>query len=61
MLAFDARAAVEFQRSRKERRRLGTNDLKIVAIALANNATLLTRNASDFAQIGALKKEDWTT
>lgn len=61
VLDFDARAAMEFQRLRKEHRRLSTNDLKIAAIAIANNATLLTRNASDFAQIPALKTEDWTT
>jgi tRNA(fMet)-specific endonuclease VapC len=60
VLDFDARAATEFQRLRKEHRRLSANDLKIAAIAIANNATLLTRNASDFAQIPALKTEDWT-
>jgi tRNA(fMet)-specific endonuclease VapC len=60
VLDFDARAAMKFQRLRKEHRRLSTNDLKIAAIAIANNATLLTRNASDFAQIPALKTEDWT-
>jgi len=60
VLDFDARAAMEFQRLRKAHRRLSANDLKIAAIAIANNATLLTRNASDFAQIPALKTEDWT-
>ena len=60
VLDFDARAATEFQRLRKEHRRLSANDLKIAAIVIANNATLLTRNASDFAQIPALKTEDWT-
>lgn len=33
-------------------------DLKIAAIAIANNATLLTRNLSDFGQIAALSVED---
>jgi tRNA(fMet)-specific endonuclease VapC len=35
-------------------------DLKIAAIAIANNATLLTRNMSDFSQIKELSAEDWT-
>jgi tRNA(fMet)-specific endonuclease VapC len=35
-------------------------DLKIAAIALANDATLLTRNLSDFRKIPGLRIEDWT-
>ena len=34
--------------------------LKIVAIALAHNATLLSRNLVDFGKIPALRVEDWT-
>jgi ADP-ribosylglycohydrolase len=50
VLDFDAWAAVEFQRLRRTHRRLGTMDLKIAAIVVTRQATLLTRNVSDFRQ-----------
>ncbi len=34
--------------------------LKIAAIAIVNNAIVLTRNTSDFGQIANLQIEDWT-
>jgi tRNA(fMet)-specific endonuclease VapC len=34
-------------------------DLKIASIVLANDATLLTRNANDFNRIPGLRVEDW--
>ncbi|MBM4259632.1 MAG: type II toxin-antitoxin system VapC family toxin [Deltaproteobacteria bacterium] len=60
VLEFDLRAATEFQRLRKRHRTLGTMDLKIAAIVLANDATLLSRNLTDFGKIPELKVEDWT-
>ena len=60
VLAFDLRAATEFQRLRKQHRTIGTMDLKIAAIVLVQNATLLSRNLTDFCQIADLKVEDWT-
>jgi tRNA(fMet)-specific endonuclease VapC len=59
VLDFDERAAEEFQRLRKTRIRIGTMDLKIAAIALSHNATLLSRNLKDFNKVPGLKVEDW--
>lgn len=60
VLDFDEHAAVQFQRLRKEHRRLGAMDLKIAAVALANNAKVITRNLRHFQQIPGLQVEDWT-
>ncbi|BAY23004.1 hypothetical protein NIES2100_27680 [Calothrix sp. NIES-2100] len=60
ILEFDAQAAQEFQRLKALYPRLGTMDLKIAAIALVNQAILLTRNSADFGQIANLRTEDWT-
>lgn len=60
VLSFDETAAVEFQRLRKQHRRVGTMDLKIAAIVRSKGATLLSRNLSDFTKIDGLKTEDWT-
>jgi len=60
ILEFDEAAAQEFQRIKKLYPRLGSMDLKIAAIALVNQAVVLTRNNSDFGQIAGLIIEDWT-
>jgi len=59
VLDFDERAAAEFERLQRLRIRIGAMDLKIAAIALANNATLLSRNLKDFSKVPGLKVEDW--
>jgi tRNA(fMet)-specific endonuclease VapC len=61
VLDYDERAATEYQRLRQARLRIGTQDLKIAAIVLAQDATLFTRNLSDFQRIAGLRIEDWTT
>ena len=58
---FDALAADEFLRLRREGVRIGTMDLKIAAIALIENATLLSANLKDFQQVPGLHVEDWLT
>ena len=60
VVEFDTRAAEEFERLQKAKIRIGTMDLKIAAIALANGATLLTRNLSDFNKVPGLRIEDWS-
>ncbi|SPE54532.1 conserved hypothetical protein [Verrucomicrobia bacterium] len=39
--------------------RIGSMDLKIACIAVTQQATLLTRNVSDFAEVRGLRLEDW--
>ena len=60
VIAFDRAAVVEHQRLRKVYPRIGSMDLRIAAIALVKNATLLTRNKSDFGQIKELSIDDWS-
>lgn len=60
VLKFDEAAADEFERLRKMKIRVGTMDLKIASIVLANDGTLLSRNMVDFRKIPDLKVEDWT-
>lgn len=60
VLAFDDRAAARFDQLRAQRVRVGTMDLRIAAISLANDMTLLTRNIVDFERVPGLRIEDWT-
>jgi tRNA(fMet)-specific endonuclease VapC len=60
LVPFDAASEIQFQHLRAARLRVGTLDLKIAAIALTNNLTVLTRNRSDFGRIPALAIEDWS-
>lgn len=59
VLAFDAHAATHYAQLQSFRR-IGAKDLQIAAIALANQATVLTRNTKDFTQVPGLRVEDWT-
>lgn len=59
VLDFDEEAAAKFEQLKQARIRIGTMDLKIAAIVLANGATLLTRNLSDFNQVPNLRAENW--
>ncbi|WNN87539.1 hypothetical protein [Gloeocapsopsis dulcis] len=57
ILDFDERSA-SVQRLRKQYPRSGAM-VKIAAITIVNDAVLLTRNITDFEQLG-LHIEDWT-
>lgn len=61
VLPVDDAAAEEFDRLRqnKKLRKIGRADLLIAAIALANRATVITRNVRDFRQVPGLQVENW--
>ena len=56
---FDQQAAVRFDELRRQRIRIGTQDLKIAAIALVQAALLLSRNTVDFERVPGLRVESW--
>ncbi len=60
VLPFDAAAVAVFDGLRAQRIRVGTMDLRIAAVTLAQGLVLLTRNLADFARVPGLTSEDWT-
>jgi tRNA(fMet)-specific endonuclease VapC len=60
ILEFDKAAVIEFERLQRLKLRVGTMDLKIAAIALAHQATVLTCNLKDFTRVPNLSVKDWT-
>ncbi len=62
-LPFDDDAAEAYGRIRAQLEKLGTpigpNDLLIAAIAVANEATLVTHNTREFSRVEGLQIEDW--
>ncbi len=60
LLSFDSRAADHFEQLQRAKVRVGTMDLKIASIALANEATVLTRNLTHFGKVPGLLVEDWS-
>ena len=58
---WDESAAERFVSLKEGLKTVGTMDLKIASIALASDATLLTRNTNDFAKIPGLRIADWLT
>ena len=59
VLPWDNAAADLFLNFRRKGFRIGSMDLKIACIALAYDATLLTRNRSDFTQVPGLRVANW--
>ena len=60
VLPYTSEAQALFKQLRKQRVRIGTRDLRIAAIALSVNSTIVTRNRRDFEQVPKLQIEDWT-
>jgi tRNA(fMet)-specific endonuclease VapC len=58
-LGIDERAEEQFNYLRKQRIRIGTQDLKIAAIALAHRGLLLSANLRDFRRVPGLTVENW--
>jgi tRNA(fMet)-specific endonuclease VapC len=59
ILPWDADSAELFLLLRQQGVRIGSMDLKIACIVITHGATLLTRNASDFARVPNLRVENW--
>jgi tRNA(fMet)-specific endonuclease VapC len=61
IVPIDAVAAVEFDRLRenKKLKKIGRADLLIASIALAQRATLVSRNLRHFQQVPGLSVENW--
>lgn len=60
LVPFDQTAETQFQQLLSLRLRIGTPDLMIAAIALANKVILLTRNRRDFGRVPGLALDDWS-
>lgn len=60
ILAYDAATVSYFERLRQQKIRIGTQDLRIAAIELSHQATVVTRNLRDFGQVPGLRIVDWS-
>ena len=59
IVPFDVLAANRFASLRRQRIRIGTMDLKIVSIALVNDALLVSANTRDYSLMPDLRCEIW--
>jgi tRNA(fMet)-specific endonuclease VapC len=60
VLQFTEAAQSIYRDLRSQKIRVGTQDLRIASIVLANSGILLSRNARDFDRVPNLTVENWT-
>ena len=60
IVSFDSTCENEYQHLRGLHLRIGSQDLRIAAIARVHHLVLVTRNRSDFARIPGIVLEDWS-
>jgi tRNA(fMet)-specific endonuclease VapC len=60
VLQFTEAAQSIYRDLKSQKIRVGTQDLRIASIVLANSGILLSRNARDFDRVPNLTIEDWT-
>jgi len=60
LLTFTEAAALRYEHLLALKLNVGKNDLKIAAIALENDAVIVTRSGRDFGRVPDLVIEDWT-
>jgi len=60
VINFDQQAYGYFSELVRQRIRVGTQDLRIAAIALSQGGIIVTRNRKDFEKVPGLQLEDWT-
>lgn len=60
VVLFDAHCEQQFKALRARRVRIGSQDLRIAATALAHSYILVTRNRRDFERMPGLTIEDWS-
>ena len=60
VLDYDAPALGRYESLKRQKLNIGKFDLRIAAIALEHDATIVTRNTQDFKRIPGLRIEDWS-
>lgn len=61
LIDYTTSAVDHFEELRRQGIRIGTQDLRIAVIALAEGSILVSRNTRDFAQVPGLTLEDWAS
>jgi tRNA(fMet)-specific endonuclease VapC len=60
ILSFDEKAYYHYDLFRSQQLRVGSQDLRIASIVMANDGILVTRNRRDFEKVPNLSIADWT-